>query len=348
MQMRESDALILAPGRHPRMNSSHPEEPSNQGRSFLVWIPLIAVVVVLGGVAAWQFWPRPAPAVDVDQIRKEILDLDQKAKVSEALDLARSWRDKVPDDLEPHMVIVDLAAKHDRVIDAIPSAQAILQQNPGINDLRQRLVIWLFMTGQTEAADKECQILMKGRSDDPRLLMLQGDICLRLGELSRAATALDRALTMQPDFLDAMVLRGAVYVQAGEPEKAIPLLEKAIAEGVRQPVRARHYLGLALYRVGRTEDARKILSQVGQVQANEIWDKYGRVEMPSYKITLAESMLRSGQAEQGVKILEQVVEQWPDSAAAHRLLAQHYQEKGDQARAKSHREKADKQELKRE
>jgi Tfp pilus assembly protein PilF len=57
----------------------------------------------------------------------------------------------------------------------------------------------------------------------------------------------------------------------------------------------------------------------------------------SARVRLAEELINAGQSEQGIRILERLLDQNPSYAAAHRVLADYYEKQGQSERAARHR-----------
>jgi tetratricopeptide (TPR) repeat protein len=91
-----------------------------------------------------------------------------------------------------------------------------------------------------------------------RALYLLGRLYVQNKDNDKALPYLQRALRLQPDFIEANSLLGTVYVRLGQFAEAIPKLEKAAPSDHYGNV---HYqLYLAYRKLGRTERAQKELA----------------------------------------------------------------------------------------
>jgi hypothetical protein len=86
---------------------------------------------------------------------------------------------------------------------------------------------------------------------------------------------------------DALVNVGFVHVTAGTPAKGVPLMEQGVAKGnLRRADEARLHLGLALWQVGRKDDAVKTLADVkgndGASGLARVWSVF--VRSPAGKV----------------------------------------------------------------
>jgi predicted Zn-dependent protease len=249
------------------------------------------------------------------------------------------WQALRPSEPEPHLARVDWAVRRGRIPDAIEAARAALALKPDAEKLREQLAYWLFLTGKTEEADAECRRCRAAR-DSPTLAHLEAEIAHRLGDMARAGRIADELLARDPAAADALTLRGAVYLDAGDPEKAIPLLRTAAGARGGAASRARHYLSLALARTGREDEARKVLAAEQQFQTASLWEKYGRPDNVGAMVAIAEALIATGKADEAVKLLDRALAHDPHCRAAHKLLADVYDARGQSAKAADHRRQA--------
>ncbi|MFO0841500.1 MAG: tetratricopeptide repeat protein [Gemmataceae bacterium] len=279
---------------------------------------------------------------DVEVLEAQAAGYLAAKQFAEAGQALSRWRALRPDDVEAHLLLIDLSLRQNHQAGAIDAAGEVLRLKPRYHELRQKRAIWLLVEGRTEEADRECRLCREGRPNDPALLLLQAEICYRLGDLRQTEQFAEAALRQRPNAFGALVLRGAAHVDAGRPEQAVAPLQAALAAGGDEEGegRARHYLSLALARTGQEAEARRVQAEAKRRQAVRLWKKYGQQDTAAYKVILAESLLETGNAEEAVRVLEQVVAQSPDCPAAHRLLARHFQAQGREDRAAEHRRKA--------
>jgi predicted Zn-dependent protease len=278
---------------------------------------------------------------DVELLKAQVVGYMACHRLAEAARAVSRWRALRPDDVEAHLLLIDLSLRQNRLEGAIDGSAEVLRLRPHHHELRRQRAVWLFLVGRTEEADRECRRGREGRPNDPELTQLQAEICYRLGDFTRVEALVEGLLRAQPNAAPALILRGAVYLDTGRPDQAIAPLRAALGAGGEHGGRARHYLGLALARTGQEAEAKRVLAEAKQQQAVEVWTKYGRPDSPAYKVSLAESLLELGKAEEAVRLLGEAIAQSPSCPAAHRLLAQHYQAQGQPGRAAEHKRKAD-------
>ncbi len=277
---------------------------------------------------------------DADAWRALALGRMAAGKYAEAEAPLDRWRALRPAEIEPHLARIDWATWLNRLPEAIESAGAVLDLQPGIADLRERRAAWLLVVGRTEEAAAECRRCREARPDDPGLVRLEAEISYRLGDTARAAARVDDLLRRNPQDPAALTLRGALDLDADRPDRAVGPLREAAARAGPGAGRAKYFLALALARTGQEAEAKKLQAEGQAQQAVELWEKYGRPDTVGYKVTIAESLLATGRAEEAVRLLERAVAQSPDCAAAHRLLADYYASRGQAGKAADHRRKA--------
>jgi Tfp pilus assembly protein PilF len=132
-----------------------------------------------------------------------------------------------------------------------------------------------------------------------------------LGRPQEGEKEFKRALTMRPDYSEAMTNLGALYIARGRFAEAIPLLEKAAADPLyKSRVLAQSNLGWALYKVGQAE---KGVSQIrGALQV-----------APKYCLgwrQLGTIYAEQGKLDDASGAFARYAEECPDVADAHYLL----------------------------
>jgi tetratricopeptide (TPR) repeat protein len=120
---------------------------------------------------------------------------------------------------------------------------------------------------------------------------IRAEAMIGLGREAEALVLLDQGLKEHPEFGGYLRLRGERYLAAGQPDKALPLLEKMVAQ-VPDDFRARTSLALSYERLGRTKEAEEqnkkvkaVLAIIEQIHTKEIkamedtWDPAIRMEI---------------------------------------------------------------------
>ena len=146
------------------------------------------------------------------------------------------------------------AGRHDLALAALAAA---LERHPEHHDLLYQRAIVHDMAGDTDAAIKEFESLIRTRPGDAGLLNALGyTLADRQRELRRAERLIREALLQRPDnaaFLDSL---GWVLYRRGQLRAARPVLERAWRLS-REPEIGAH-LGEVLWRQGDEEGARRV------------------------------------------------------------------------------------------
>jgi predicted Zn-dependent protease len=246
-----------------------------------------------------------------------------------------------PGDVEPYKQRLVLWRRWHRIQNLPDDARRVLEREPDNRQLRQQLALWLFTIGQFAEAEHECQRLLRASPEDPWILLLQAGLHQRQGRLAAATALADRLVRDRPNFTEAVVLRATLYLDGDQPGEAIPLLRRAAA--VQGPHRreALYQLSAALARTGQTEEAQRVMAEARSLHEMEFWSESDIRDNPNMQVRLAEELLNAGQLDNAFRLLTKLVQQDPNCAAAHRLLATYYDKQGQPERAVDHRRRAD-------
>jgi predicted Zn-dependent protease len=202
-------------------------------------------------------------------------------------------------------------------------------------------VIWLgVVLGRFEDADRVCRQARQRRPDDPSLVYLQACVWHGRGANREAQALLDALLPRQPGFTRGLLLRAILHTEAGEPDRAIPMLRQVIARGSALQHEARYQLGLALARAGQADEARRVLNEVQRRNLEQVAARAGHAEHPAVQVRRAELLLGVGQADEALRLLQAVLKDDPGYSAAHLLLASYHEKRGELQKAAEHRRAA--------
>src|SRR5262249_37147214 len=134
--------------------------------------------------------------------------------------------------------------------------------------------------------------------------------------------ALDALLAKDPDLAAPLVLRAVLYREAGEEEKAIPLLRRAV-EKEPSNKEAQYQLGQVLARAGASAEAERGLEEFQRLSLLErlLRDVAIQPESLELKVQAAELLIRYGRSKEAAPLLRQVLARDPNHAEAQKLLA---------------------------
>jgi tetratricopeptide (TPR) repeat protein len=166
----------------------------------------------------------------------------------------------------------------------------------------------LINSGQVQQAETECRSYLDKHPDDINVLGLLGAVCLNLGKLPEARTALEKTIRLEPAFAKPYEDLGMLHLQEEKPQQAVELFQQAIRLDGGQ---ASAYAGLA-----------RGLMLLGEKEAAEnARQKYLELSPVARSLAQATKLLEDGHAAQAEKICDEISKQNPLNTDALRLLA---------------------------
>jgi tetratricopeptide (TPR) repeat protein len=271
-----------------------------------------------------------------------------KAGDPDAEELLTRWCELRPQEAKPFRMRMDLRHRTakgkwstaDRLKiyeQATADGERVLELEPGNDDVRLEVAWLLIQVGRYEDGERACRLLLARNPDDPGLLYLLAKSLHPQGKRAEAEAVLDPVVRTYPDYGDALLLRGILYREADQPDKAVPLLQHARELASPPPKDCLYQLGLALAAAGREDEARKVMAELDRRTLEEAITKDHVPETPAMRVQLAEAMLGAGQFDEAKAKLDAVLAEIPDFAPAHRVMALYYERKGQPEKAAEHR-----------
>ncbi len=148
---------------------------------------------------------------------------------------------------------------------------------------------------------------------------------LSRGRLQDAAAEFERVIALAPSAPEGYIGLGEVRLQEGDPAASVGHLQKALQINARLR-RARHLLGSAYLKLGRTADAKRHFSDsvgTGGLSLTDSWTQ----EQRQHALILADQIdralgwLDAGQAAEGARILEEALSWHPGNVDVSNNLA---------------------------
>jgi Tfp pilus assembly protein PilF len=342
-----------------------------------MWATLTGAAVV-GAAALWSLGSDPAPRDEALRLVKQgklaeaepflvrAVERDgSDAEVVRALALVKlggadpvaaeqylsRWCELGPAEARPFQLRMDLRhrtargmriqAERVRVMDlAFADGRRALELDPS-NDGVRREVAWLgLQVGRHADAEAECRRCLAAAPLDPWLNYLHAKTLHAQGRRAEAAAALDPVVRVQPGFADALLLRATLYHEAGQPDRAVPVLRQALEQKECPRRDGLYRLGLALAATGREEEARKVLAEVDLLNLTWAVTNDHFPNNPAMRVQIAEAMLGVGRLPEANAELDAVLAAAPDFAPAHRVKALYHDRMGQPDRAAEHRRRA--------
>ncbi|MCH8964158.1 MAG: tetratricopeptide repeat protein [Planctomycetes bacterium] len=152
------------------------------------------------------------------------------------------------------------------------------------------------------------------------------------GRLEEAAAELERVIALAPSAPEAYIGLGEVRLREGDLAASVRHLQKALQINSRLR-RARHLLGSAYLKLGRTAEAKRYLSGgagSGRLYLTDSWfqEQQQHALVLSDQISRALGWLEAGQPAEGARILEEALSWRPGNVDVSNNLAIMYLELG--------------------
>ncbi len=162
-------------------------------------------------------------------------------------------------------------------------------------------------SGDAVTAEMMCRRALPVCGNDPNIVCLLGEICLRQRRPQEARNWYQRVLKNYPGFPRAMEGMGMALLADKQPKKATVFLKKA-AEAVPRRSATRMALARALVESGH------------QAEAKNAIDEAFRLNPRKAAIAKAEIAMRDERLEEAEKTLRELLSQDPDNSRALRML----------------------------
>ncbi len=154
----------------------------------------------------------------------------------------------------------EAAAEYRKAIEKAPAAALNLHYRLG-----RALLLESHTTENFAAAISAFEAELKINPADAAAEYQIGQILLAQQKRDDAAKRFDRAMQLDPQFLEAMIALGKIRTEQKQHEAAIELLEKAVAKAPRNEA-ARYNLMLAYRNAGKPAEARKQKDELDKLQ----------------------------------------------------------------------------------
>ena len=282
---------------------------------------------------------HPADVAVVRALALGYFSANQRAEAQTFLD---RWCDLQPQEKEPYKQRLDFWMRQQRLAEALADAERVLQLDPHDAEVHRLKARVLLLSARHEEAEQECLRCLQVEPDNPDLQFLLAWIYHHQGRTAEATVLAERVVRARPTFGGGLVLRGELYLEAEQPQPAIPLLRQAAAvQTGPEQIRALYQLSLALTRAGQEDEAKKVLAELRWRQALETWSRDPhRDAQTELQIPVFETLVAAGKTTEALRFLEGIVQRNPTATGPHHLLAAYYEKQGLPERAAEHRRRA--------
>jgi tetratricopeptide (TPR) repeat protein len=256
------------------------------------------------------------------------------------------WLERSPDDPQALFWRGDAWERLHRYEDALGDYRRVVDLAPERNDARLKLAEGLLQAHRAREAEPHFGSLLERQPDDPAVLLGLARCRLELGQTGQARQLLDDLLAAQPDNGLALGERGKLELEVGRPDEAERWLAKAVAVVPYERSIVYCYVQ-ALDRLDKKEEAALWTSRLDRIdddlkRINEVMlTIHAMPNDPAPRHEAGVILLRNGQEREGVRWLENALEQDPNYRPTHEVLAEYFEKHGQPERAAQHRHRPD-------
>ncbi|MCC2669663.1 MAG: hypothetical protein K0Q72_2134 [Armatimonadetes bacterium] len=229
------------------------KDPSPTKQQRAAWGFIAAVIIVAGGTGAWLYSLRPS-AVPAQQAAK-----NQPPPQEDQL---RAAIRASPESPQPRQALVELLTNEGRFHDALDVAKDAAEAFPADQGVHLGLAGALDATGQT---DQGIKILRSFAGGGPVFRVREAALLVKSGRPEEAARILDKLPRVSADLA---LLAGQIYLDARQPERAVPFFKQA-AEGSSDHGDGLTHYGFALLASGEYVRAAEVLDRALQHSPEE-------------------------------------------------------------------------------
>lgn len=180
--------------------------------------------------------------------------------------------------------------------------------------------------GETARARQALDAALRLAPRDPHLIHLQGMFRQSDGDAKAALSLYAQALALDPQLLDARIARGALNIDMGRLDDALPDLDKAASLEPQEP-RVAYLRSLIYLAKGDAKASRAQLEQVTRL-VDALPEPF-LARQPSLLMLGALASQSLGRQERAKALLEQYVLRLPNDPAGRKLLASIHMASGD-------------------
>jgi tetratricopeptide (TPR) repeat protein len=237
------------------------------------------------------------------------------------------WCALRPDQAEPLGVHMDMAHELGKPDQVIADGLRLLELEPDKPQTQRRVISLFFTIGRHAEVERVCRRSLQRYPHNHFVEYVLAEACHAQENDAEARAILDRLLQERPSFADAQLLRAVLYYDAGQDDKAIPLLRQVVAQdpaGTAPTSKPAHYyLSLALTRTGQAAEANDHKAKYLQQSDLDrlLIDVDFQPNNLELQVKVAEALLKSGRMDDGVRRLQMVLAREPGNVAARRLQA---------------------------
>jgi tetratricopeptide (TPR) repeat protein len=228
---------------------------------------------------------------------------------------------------------------------ALDDYRRAVELAPGHEEARLRLAEALLQSGQPAEAVEHLERLRPRRPDDPALLLALARGRRALNQPREAGELLERLLAQRPEGPFVLAERGKLALSLGQTARAEEWLRQSLALAPFERDTC-YQLALCLRQRGQDKEADECLARVKRIEADRerLAELFAAlVERPrdlSLRREAGALLLNNGRAQEGLCLLQSVLEEDAADRLTHAALADYHQRLGNRGLADLHRRQA--------
>jgi len=262
---------------------------------------------------------------------------------AEAEQNVAAWLNAAPDDPLAWLLRGKLHEQRQRAEEALQSYRKVLELDPDHDEARLRATTLLLQLRRSEELIGHLNVLRTRLPDLPEVQIQWVKALAMQGRTDESRAALGECLRRFPDFAPALLERGMIANQAGDDRAAEEFFSRAVRLAPGDYTARTHY-SVVLARNGKEAEAAREKNALRALQADqERMDELiagplqTRPNDPAVPHEIALIALRSGQADEGLRWLQNALLADPNHGPTHQILANYYHAAGSPALAAKHR-----------
>jgi tetratricopeptide (TPR) repeat protein len=228
-----------------------------------------------------------------------------------------------------------------QIPEALKDYRRAVELNPEHNEARLRLAEALLQSNLPQEALRHLEWVQEQQPTNPALLLGLFRCLQALNRPEEARRVLDQFSPQQMETAPVLTERGKLALSLGQTAEAEAWLRQAL---VRAPYEreTNYQMVLCLYRAGKTDEAKVVQTKLKQIEADiERLERLftEMVKDPralSVRYEAGRILLDNGQDQDGLRLLQGVLEEDARHVPTHQALAKYFARIGDGARARYH------------
>jgi len=267
----------------------------------------------------------------------------RQERLVEGMAFLQRWLELQPENTQALLFQAHFDRLQQDVQEALATYRRILQLDPEQDAAKLPLAEILMETRQYEAALPLLDSLRQRQPHNEQVLVLLAQCQDFLGRQDEAEELLDQVLAQAPNHAAALAVRGQLALHKGQLAAAETWLRQALAH---EPGNYRVKLQLAecLLQQGRMDEVYEQRQQLRQMEEDQkrlhlmlTQEMSRRPRDPSLYREVAMILLRNGNAERGLRVLQNALRQDPTSVSLRQALTEYYQQMNRSERSASPR-----------